>query len=781
LKIILAEHLGTCFGVKKALEAAERFADSNMNVYTLGPLIHNKQVVERLGKKGIRVIDTLDSIEGGTVIIRSHGIPPEIHGQAAGKVVELVDATCPFVRKIQEKVKEYYGKGYQIIIIGDVEHPEVKGVNGWCNYNAIILDKPEDAERIGNFEKLCVVAQTTITKELWEEMKSVLEKKGGEVKFFNTICSATSKRQQAAVELAGKVDIMLVIGGLHSSNTQKLYKLCKEICKNIYHIETADDLPLENIKGAESIGITAGASTPDWIIKEVIDKMTEMDKMKQQETNEQTSEEQMLKQAQDVEETTGSVEGNGPEETAVEGAATEDAAVEGAATEGEAVEEASAEGAAVEEASAEGAAVEEASAEGAAVEEASTEDAAVEEVSTEEKPLEEETPEKDTTMKEIEDTMVTVRVGKVVKGQVIQVGENDVIVNIGYKADGVIPRDELSNDPTLKPSDIVTEGEEIEVFVKRIDEKEGSVLLSKKKVDIEKAWKALKEKQQTGEPVNVKVLEEVKGGLIAIAEGIRGFIPASHIDIGYVEVLQDFVGQELPMKVIEFNRSKGKVIFSRKALLEEQKEKKKKEILESLKAGDRIEGEVKRITDFGAFVDVGGIDGLVHISEMSWSRIDHPSEVLETGQRVEVEVLGVEPENERISLSLKRTKPHPWDNIQERYKAGDVVTGKVVRLVDFGAFVELEPGVEGLVHVSQIAYTHVEKPQDVLEEGQMVEVKVLDVKPDERRISLSIKETTEKPRREFNKEKAQAQQVHSEDHPPITIGELVGDIFKEDE
>lgn len=731
MKIILAEHSGTCFGVKKALEVAERFADSNLNVYTLGPLIHNKQVVERLDKKGIRVIDTLDSIEGGTVIIRSHGVPPEIHGQAAGKVVELVDATCPFVRKIQEKVKEYYGKGYQIIIIGDAGHPEVKGVNGWCNYSAIILDKPEDAEKIGYFEKLCVVAQTTITSGLWEEMKSVLEKKGDEIKFFNTICSATSMRQQAAVELAGKVDVMLVIGGLHSSNTQKLYKLCKENCKNTFHIETADELPLENIKGAESVGITAGASTPDWIIKEVIDKMTEMDKMKQQETNEQTPEEQMIEQAQDVEETTGSLEGNGPEEATAEGVAAEDAAVE--------------------------------------------------EASAEEKPSEEETPEKDTTMKEIENTLVTVRVGKVVKGQVIQVGENDVIVNIGYKADGIIPRDELNNDPTLKPSDLVKEGEEIEVFVKKIDEKEGSVLLSKKKVDIEKAWKVLKEKHQTGEPLNVKVLEEVKGGLIAIAEGIRGFIPASHIDIGYVEVLQDFVGQELPMKVIEFNRSKGKVIFSRKALLEEQKEKKKKEILENLKAGDRIEGEVKRITDFGAFVDVGGIDGLVHISEMSWSRIDHPSEVLETGQRVEVEVLGVEPENERISLSLKKTKPHPWDNIQERYKAGDIVTGKVVRLVDFGAFVELEPGVEGLVHVSQIAYTHVEKPQDVLEEGQMVEVKVLDVKPDERRISLSIKETTEKPRREFSKEKPQAQQVHSEDHPPITIGELVGDIFKEEE
>ncbi len=706
MRIIIAEHSGICFGVKKALETAEKFTNSEMKVYTLGPLIHNKQVVEKLKKEGIRTIDTLNAIEAGTVIIRSHGVPPEIHGQAEKKVVELVDATCPFVRKVQEKVKEYYSKGYQIIIIGDAQHPEVKGVNGWCNYSAIILDNTAAAENIEYFEKLCVVAQTTITNKLWEELKIILEKKGGEVEFFNTICSATHLRQQSAMELAKKVDIMLVIGGTHSSNTQKLYKLCKENCARTYHLETAGELPFEEIKGAESVGVTAGASTPDWIIKEVIDKMTEMENMKQQENSEQSIEQQTEEEVQITQEVKD----------------TEEPAVN----------------------------------------------------------VEEPAVDSEDTMESIQDTMAEVRVGKVVKGKVIQVGENDVIVNIGYKADGVIPGDELSNDTSLSPADIVKEGDEIEVFVKKIDEKEGSVLLSKKKVDIEKAWKILKEKHETGEPVNAKVLEEVKGGLIAIAEGIKGFVPASHIDIGYVEVLKDFIGQELSMKVIEFNRSKGKVVLSRKALLEEEREQKKKEILSRIKAGDRIEGEVKRITDFGAFVDIGGIDGLVHISEMSWNRIGHPSEVLEAGQKVEVIVLGVEQENERISLSLKQTKPHPWDNIENRYAIGDVVTGKVVRLVDFGAFVELEPGVEGLVHISQISYEHIEKPKDVLQEGQQVEVKVLDIRPDDRRISLSIKETLEKPAKEEYGKRFQEQSVHQDDQPPLTIGDLVGDIFKEE-
>jgi ribosomal protein S1 len=632
----------------------------------------------------------------------------------------LVDATCPFVRKVQEKVREYYDKGYQIIIVGDAAHPEVKGVNGWCNYSAIIVNSASEAGMIGYYDRLCVVAQTTITSQTWEEVKEILKDKGSEVKFFNTICNATFLRQQAAAAVAEQADVMIVIGGFHSSNTQKLYCICKQKCENTFHIEEAGQLPADKILKANIVGVTAGASTPDWIIKEVIDKMEQME-------NERIE----VELKNDKEE--------GIESEQVKGQQVEDPAVQDS-------------------------------------------DHADDKAVTDARPNKTQA-EPQPTMENMESMMVQVKPGKIVTGRVIKVGLEDVIVNIGYKSDGIITKDELTADPSLTPSEVVSEGDEIDVFVKKIDEKEGHVILSKKKVDIERAWKTLKEKFEDRQPIDVKVVEEVKGGLIAIAHGIRGFMPASHVDLGYVEKLQEFIGRVLSVKIIEFNRSKGKVIMSRKVLLEEEREAKKKEILESLKEGDRITGEVKRLTDFGAFVDIGGIDGLVHISEISWNRIGHPSEMLKVGDTIEVVVLGVEPENERISLGYKQTRPHPWDNIQDRYKAGQVITGKVVRLVDFGAFVELEPGVEGLVHISQISFEHVDKPGDVLREGQQVQVKILDVKPEDRRISLSIKEAIDRPKREEKKEKpqAQAQAAHTDNEPPITIGDIVGDIFKDDQ
>jgi len=684
LEIILARHAGVCFGVKNALETVGKFTGHSEKVYTLGPLIHNRQVVEKLKDEGIEVIESLDQKDSGIVIIRSHGVPPEIYYQADEKGIKVVDATCPFVKKIQNKVKEYYSKGYQIIIVGDKKHPEVKGVNGWCGYSAVIVNSVSGAKAIEHFDKICVVAQTTITHQLWNDVKEVLQKKGGEVKFFNTICSATHLRQQAAMELAEKADAMIVIGGFHSSNTQKLYKLSKEICQNTYHIETVDGLPDDIIKDVKIIGVTAGASTPDWIIKEVVGRMSDIDNTNEVNQNEEIVEEKEVK----------------VEQTEV--------------------------------------------------------------------------------MNDIEGTVVSIRPGEIVKGKVIQVNEEEVIVSIGYKADGIIPKVELTSDPTLSPSDVVNEGDEIEVLVKKVNDGEGNVLLSRKKVELERGWTTLKDKFDTEQCVEGKIVEEVKGGLIAVVEGIKGFIPASHADIGYVEDLKQFIGQVLSFKVIELNRRRGKLVLSRKALLEEERETKKKEVFDSIKEGDRIKGEVKRLTDFGAFVDIGGVDGLVHISEISWNRIGHPSDVLNVGDEIEVEVLGVDPENERISLGYKQTRPHPWDDITEKYKIGEVVNGKIVRLVDFGAFVELEVGVEGLVHVSQIAYHHVEKPQDELKEGQAVKVKILDVKPEERRISLSIKETIEKPKKQERKDRPQQQAIHTDDEQPITIRDLVGDILKDD-
>ena len=343
-------------------------------------------------------------------------------------------------------------------------------------------------------------------------------------------------------------------------------------------------------------------------------------------------------------------------------------------------------------------------------------------------------------MEEIEKTMVRLRRGDVVTGEIINVTDSEITVNLGYKSDGIIPKEELSNDMTVNPSDIAKEGEKIEVYVLSLDDGEGNVLLSKKRVEIVKGWNELEKIKEEESPVEANVVEAVKGGVIAIVHGIRCFIPASHISDRYVDDLTVFEGRSLNTKIIEIDRRKNKVILSRKVVLEEENRIKREELFSRLEKGLRIEGEIKRITNFGAFVDIGGVDGLIHISELSWGRVKHPTEVVNVGDMVEVEVLSFDEDKGRVSLGLKQTRPHPWETAEQKYPVGSVVEGKVVRLVDFGAFVELELGLDGLVHISQISREHISKPSDELHIGQKVKVKILDIKPEDRRISLSISE-----------------------------------------
>lgn len=347
-------------------------------------------------------------------------------------------------------------------------------------------------------------------------------------------------------------------------------------------------------------------------------------------------------------------------------------------------------------------------------------------------------------MEEIEKSMVRLHRGDIVNGKVINVTENEIIVNVGYKADGIIPKQEISNDNSIDPRDIAKEGDEITVYVLKVDDGEGNVLLSKKKVDAEKGWQDLEKINEAQSIVETKVIEVVRGGVIAISRGIRCFIPASQLSNRYVEDLDAFVGKSFNTKIIEFDRKRNKVVLSRKIVILEELKEKKNEIFSQLKKGQHIKGEVKQITDFGAFVDIGGMDGLVHISEMSWGRVKHPSEILKIGDSVEVEVLDFEKASERISLSLKNTQPQPWEHVNENYQIGDIVEGKVVKLVDFGAFVELEPGLDGLVHISEISKEHIAKPSDVLEIYEKINVKILDINKEERRMSLSIISATTK-------------------------------------
>lgn len=631
LEIIVAKTAGFCFGVNKAVSAVNELIDDEKGqIYTYGPIIHNEQVVGELTAKGVKVVNCVDDIDKtGSIVIRAHGITPEIYEEIKSRNMTIIDATCPYVKKIHYLVKEKKEEGYQIIIIGDRQHPEVIGINGWCDNAAIILDSVSEAEALPQSQnKACVVAQTTITYEKWKNINDCLKKKYENIIKFDTICNATSKRQSEAEEIAGQVDMMLVLGGKNSSNTQNLYEICKKHCANTVKIETSGELPPVDIKNIKKIGITAGASTPDWVIKEVIQRMEELNKH---------DNEMSFKEA-------------------------------------------------------------------------------------------------------FENFDVKLESGKVVKGKIIGYNNSEVFIDLGYKSDGIIPVDEFSDDPDFKPEKLLKVGDEVEVYVVRVNDGEGNVLLSKKKVDAIKGWDDIEAAYENKTTVKAKVVDVVNGGVIATANGVRVFIPASQISDRFVKDLKEFLKHVLNVRIVEFNKQKRKVVGSAKVILQEEKATVANEFWSNVEIGKMYKGTVKSLMDFGAFVDIGGVDGLVHISELSWGKIKHPSDVLKVGDQVEVYVMEVDKEKGRISLGYKKTEDNPWFKAEEKYAVGNVIKGKVVRLVPFGAFVELEPGIDGLVHISQISNVRIAKPGDVLEIGQEVEAKVTELNLETKKVGLSIKE-----------------------------------------
>jgi len=631
LEIIVAKTAGFCFGVEKAVKTAfDLVAGGEKNLYTFGHIIHNPQIVSELESRGVKVIEKINDLESpAKLIIRAHGVAPEVYEEIENKGIEMVDLTCPYVKKIHKLVKKKFEEGFQIIIIGDRNHPEVIGTNGWCNNKAYIVNDIEDVDRIPDKSaQTFVVAQTTIMYEKWKSITEHIEKTFKNVIKSDTICNATSKRQNESAEIASKVDMMIVIGGKNSSNTQKLYEISKKYCDETYIIESAGDLPLIDTNKVKTVGITAGASTPDWIIKEVIDRMEEL--------NRQDSE-VSFKEA-------------------------------------------------------------------------------------------------------FEDSLVTLESGKITKGRIIGFNDKEVYVDLGYKSDGVIPMEEYTDRRDFDPKKELRIGDEIEVYIVRVDDREGNVLLSKKYVDTRRNWNFLRKAFRNKTAVDVKVVEVIKGGLLADYEGINIFLPASQVSDKFVKDLSEYVGTTLTVRLIEFDARRKKVVASRKVLIEEENERKIKEFWDNIEVGKEYEGTVTSLTNFGAFVDLGGVEGLVHLTELSWSKIKHPSEVLKKGDIVTVRVLEFDRESGRISLGYKKAEDNPWYNIAEKYPKDSIVKGKVVRLVPFGAFVELETGVDGLVHISQISDRRIPKPDDVLSIGQEVEAKVLEVDAENNKIALSIKD-----------------------------------------
>ena len=631
MEIIMAKTAGFCFGVKRAVdtvyEEVEKHKDKpDHPVYTYGPIIHNEEVVNDLADKGVKVIHDLEElrqIRKGSIVIRSHGVEKKVYDLIKEQGLELVDATCPFVLKIHKIVREESEKGNRILIIGNDSHPEVEGIKGWCKTRPIVVETEEDIDSIDikQGEKLVIVSQTTFNNKKFQDLVEIISKKGYDICACNTICNATEARQKEAALIAGEVDAMIVIGGKNSSNTQKLYAISKHECANTYYIQTLVDLDLTAFESVSRVGITAGASTPNNIIKEVHDSMSEL------------SFEELLQ--------------------------------------------------------------------------------------------------------EDEKNRTQVAPGKLVEGEVLSVKPDEIIVNINYKSEGVITRAEYTNQPNADLTTMVKPGDKITAKVIKNNDGEGQVALSYKRVAQDKANDMLEAACEEGKVLTGKVVQVQDGGLTVLYEESKVFIPASLVSDTYEKNLEKYMDQEIEFVITECNPRKRRVIGNRKMLLVAKKEEAQKALFERIKVGMTLEGTVKNVTDFGAFVDLGGADGLLHISEMSWGRVENPKKVLKVGDVVKVFIKDIQ--GTKIALSMKFPEANPWANAAEKYAIGTVVTGKVARMTDFGAFVELEPGVDALLHVSQIAKEHIDKPSSVLSIGQEITAKIVDFKEADKKISLSMK------------------------------------------
>ncbi|MDI7248737.1 MAG: bifunctional 4-hydroxy-3-methylbut-2-enyl diphosphate reductase/30S ribosomal protein S1 [Bacillota bacterium] len=713
MKVLLARHFGFCFGVERAVHMA-REAAGRGPLASLGPLIHNRRVVAELEAAGVRCVSALDDVEG-TVIFRTHGVGPSLYEEARRRGLEVLDATCPFVRRAREEALRLAEQGYRVLVVGDPSHPEIQALVEWLQGRATVVRGPEEIGDLPAAGRVGLVAQTTLPAGVLESVATALRERGAEVRVANTICTATAQRQQAAREVAAQSDLVLVVGDRGSANTRRLLEIARETGCATHLVQGADEIDAGWLREVDTVGIVAGASTPEWAIKEVVAKVQELggeDRKELEGVSEQAAglEATLLTEREPATQVASLAQEEVPEATEEPGAPdveAEDVTVQGEAPVADAAAEAPAEGEAADAAA-------EAPAEG---EVAVVEDEAV----------------------LLEESLALLQPGDLVQGRVMEVTPEGVLVDVGYKSEGIIPLGELARRRFNSPEEIVRPGDEITVYVLSVDNQEQVLKLSKKRADEILAWDGLKQARDEGRVLEAEVIQEVKGGLV-VDVGLRGFVPASQIERGYVQDLSKYVGKKLRLKVIELERSKGRCILSQRVVLEEERRRKREQTWATIAEGQILTGTVKSLTDFGAFIDVGGVDGLLHVSEMSWGRVNHPSEVLQVGQEVNVMVLRLDREKGKISLGLKQTMSDPWQSVQERYPVGSVVTGRVTRLAPFGAFVELEPGVEGLVHLSELSSDRVSRADEVLNVGEEVKVKVLRVRSHDRRIGLSLRQ-----------------------------------------
>ena len=632
MKIRLAKSAGFCYGVKRAVELAESAAQSGEPCVMLGYIIHNSDVVDRLASQGVKVVEDPDQVpQGCGVIIRSHGESRETYERLEKRGARILDATCPNVKRIHQIVSQAEEQGRQPVIIGTPHHPEVTAIAGWCSHPVVLSGAQELEAWLQEDENrknlpLTFVSQTTSTRKIWDGCVKKAKKECTNAEFFDTICGATSKRQEEAHQFAAQCDKMVVIGDGKSSNTKRLAEICRESCPDVQLIERAADLDLSRLAQAEVVGITAGASTPAWIIKEVCDKMSD--------------------EIMEIEKSFAEL---------------------------------------------------------------------------------------------LEESIKTLNTGDKVTGTVVAITPTEIQVDLGTKHAGYIPVSELTDDPTAKVEDLVKVGDEIETFVVRVNDQEGVVTLSKKRLDVVKGWEEIETARENETVLEGVVTEDNKGGVVVSVKGIRVFVPASQTGLPRETPMSTLLKQKVRLVITEVNRARRRVVGSISRVLRAERAAAAEKVWAEIEDGKRYTGTVKSLTSYGAFVDIGGVDGMVHISELSWSRIKHPSEVVKVGDTVDVYVISADKEKKKISLGMKDRSQDPWTVFTSTYQVGDVANVRIVKLMTFGAFAEIVPGVDGLIHISQIADHRIEKPGDVLAEGDKVDVKITDVDMENKKVSLSIR------------------------------------------
>ena len=640
MKIEIADKAGFCFGVKRAIEFAENAAAKYGEVFTLGELIHNERAVEELEKKGIHAIENAEDAHGKPVVIRSHGVPKSVE-EAARKCSEVIDATCPFVKQIH-KVAASVPEHGTLIVLGDRSHPEVIGIVGNANCQAFTAKTFSEIDELFASDKIrqpvVMVVQTTFDSSVFSDIARKVREKFSCVDIHHTICTATAQRQKSARELANRAALMIVVGGRSSSNTRKLAEICESCTKTVF-VTSAEEIPPQIIDGLQAddiIGITAGASTPAYTIKEVHDKMNE-EITKNNENEEDFA--SLLEQDQ---------------------------------------------------------------------------------------------------------SFNRLYNGKRVKATVVSVSKKEAVVEVGAKQTGYIVRDELTNDPTAEVSDVVKVGDVIDAVVIKVDDSVGTAELSKKRVDAQLGLEKLEEVKESGETVEGKVTQVVKGGIIVIYENTRVFIPASHTGVPRGGKIEELQGKTVKFKIIEVSNERGgRVVGSIRQANREVRDAERAKFWENIEVGQKFEGVVRSIENYGVFVDIGAVDGLVHTADLTWNRVGHPKDIVKVGDKINVIVKSYDPEKKRVSLSAKDPDDNPWTKFVAEYAKGDVIKATIVSITEFGAFAQIIPGVDGLIHISQISTERVADINSVLKVGDVVDVKIIDIDEEKNRVSLSIRALSE--------------------------------------